>query len=275
MKELDGSVAIVTGGAGNIGQACAIALAESGAKVVIADVDESGARECAENIVAAGGTGMAIYVDLADEASVVGLIETTVDTFGQLDILHNNAAATTLARSQDLGVADMDLDVWDASMRINLRGAMLASKSAIPHMKARGRGCIINTVSGAGNIGELRHTAYGVTKAALMQLTRAIATQHGVDGIRCNAVCPGFIASDDADRAGAARFSHEMIEQNLIPRFGVPTDIANTVLFLASQRSGFMTGQILVVDGGASIHGPNYPKALARRGENRADASGE
>ena len=205
-----------------------------------------------------------------DEASIRSLIETTVDAFGRLDILHNNAAATVLARSRDLGVADMDLEVWDTSLRINLRGPMLASKMAIPHMKAAGGGCIINTVSGAGNIGDLRHTAYGVTKAGLMQLTRAIATQHGVDGIRCNAVSPGFIASDDPNRAGAAQHSHEIIEQNLVPRVGVPADIANAVLFLASEGSGFMTGQILAIDGGASVHGPNYAKALARRGETAA-----
>jgi NAD(P)-dependent dehydrogenase (short-subunit alcohol dehydrogenase family) len=270
MGELDGKAAIVTGGAGNIGQACAAALARSGAKVVVADVDEAGAMECAERIDAAGGSGMAIRVDLGDEESVRSLIETTVDAFGRLDILHNNAAATVLARSRDLGVADMDLEVWDTSLRINLRGPMLASKMAIPHMKAAGGGCIINTVSGAGNIGDLRHTAYGVTKAGLMQLTRAIATQHGVDGIRCNAVSPGFIASDDPNRAGAAQHSDEIIEQNLVSRVGAPADIANAVLFLVSESSGFMTGQILVVDGGASVHGPNYPKALARRAETAA-----
>jgi len=114
---------------------------------------------------------------------------------------------------------------------------------------------------------DLRHTAYGVTKAGLMQLTRAIATQHGVDGIRCNAVSPGFIASGDPDRAGAAQHSNEIIEQNLITRFGAPADIANAALFLESARSGFMTDQILVIDGGVSIHGLNYSKALARRGE--------
>jgi NAD(P)-dependent dehydrogenase (short-subunit alcohol dehydrogenase family) len=134
MKELDGSVAIVTGGAGNLGRACANALAESGAKVVVADVDEAGAKECADGI-AAGGIAMAVHVDLSDEASIAALVETTVSAFGRLDILHNNAAATTLARSRDLGVADMDLEVWDLSMRINLRGTMLASKSAIPHMR--------------------------------------------------------------------------------------------------------------------------------------------
>src|SRR5262249_10580848 len=103
--------------------------------------------------------------------------------------------------------------------------------------------------------------------AGLMQLTRAIATQHGIDGIRCNAVCPGFTSSDDPDRVGAAQHSQELLEQNLIRRHGRPADIANAVVFLAAERSSFMTGQIVVVDGGASVHSANYPRALRRREE--------
>jgi NAD(P)-dependent dehydrogenase (short-subunit alcohol dehydrogenase family) len=265
MTGLEGKVAIVTGGAGNIGRGCAAALGGSGAKVVVADLDEAGAKECAEQIVASGGVGTGVQVDLTDDNSIRALIETAVEAFGRLDILHNNAAATLIARSQDAGVADMDLEVWDLSMRINLRAPMVAAKFAIPHLKAGGGGCIINTVSGAGNLGGLRHTAYGVSKAGLMQLTRAIATQHGVDRIRCNAVCPGFTASGDPNRAGSAQHSDEILEQSLMGRLGVPTDIANAVVFLASEGASFITGQILVVDGGASIHGSNYPRDLKRR----------
>lgn len=267
MKDLEGKTAIVTGGAGNIGRGCASALAEAGASVVVADVDEAGAKECADQILAAGGTAAGVHVDLGDDESIRALVDRAVAQFGRLDILHNNAAATLVARSRDLGVADMDLDVWDISMRVNLRAPMLASRFAIPHLKASGGGSIINTVSGAGNVGDLRHTAYGVSKAGLMQLTRAIATQHGIDGIRCNAVSPGFIASDDPNRAGAAQYSHEIIEQNLVARLGARTDIANAVVFLASERASFITGQILCVDGGASVHTPNYPTALKRRSQ--------
>ena len=275
MKELEGKTDIVTGAAGNIGRACATALAESGARVLVADLDESGAKESAQKIVDAGGVGFGAHVDLADDRSIRTLIETALAQFGRLDILHNNAAATLVARSRDAGVADMDPEVWDYSLRVNLRAPMLASQAAIPHMKANGGGCIINTVSGAGNIGDLRHTAYGVSKAGLMQLTRAIATQHGVDGIRCNAVCPGFVSSDDPNREGAAQHSQELLEHNLIGRYGRPTDIANAVVFLASERSAFMTGQIVVVDGGASVHGPNYPRALRRREELASSAGTE
>jgi NAD(P)-dependent dehydrogenase (short-subunit alcohol dehydrogenase family) len=275
MKELEGQTAIVTGGAGNIGRACAAALAASGARVVVADLDEDGAKESAEKIVDAGGVGFATHVDLADDLSIRTVIDTAIEQFGRLDILHNNAAATGMARSRDAGVADMDMVVWDYSLRVNLRAPLLASRAAIPHMKANGGGCIINTVSGAGTIGDLRHTAYGVSKAGLMQLTRAIATQHGVDGIRCNAVCPGFISSDDPNRVGAAQHSQELLEQNLIQRFGRPADIANAVVFLASERSSFMTGQIVVVDGGASVHSANYPRALRRREELATPATQE
>jgi NAD(P)-dependent dehydrogenase (short-subunit alcohol dehydrogenase family) len=265
MTDLEGKVAIVTGGAGNIGRGCAAALAKSGAQVVVADLDEAGAKECAEQIVAAGGVASGVQVDLGDDKSIRDLIETAFGRFGRLDILHNNAAAILIARSRDAGVADMDLEVWDLSMRINLRAPMVAAKLAIPHMKSGGGGCIINTVSGAGSHGGLRHTAYGVSKAGLMQLTRAIATQHGIDRIRCNAVCPGFTVSGDPNRAGAAQHSEEILEQNLIGRLGIPTDIANAVVFLSSERASFITGHILVVDGGASIHTSNYPRDLKRR----------
>ena len=156
MKELEGKTAIVTGAAGNIGRACATALAASGARVLVADLDESGAKESAQKIIDAGGVGFATHVDLADDQSVRALIETALAQFGRLDILHNNAAATLVARSRDAGVADMDPEVWDYSLRVNLRAPMLASQAAIPHMKANGGGCIINTVSGAGNIGIFR-----------------------------------------------------------------------------------------------------------------------
>lgn len=270
MNELRGKTAIVTGGAGNIGQGCATAMAAAGANVVVADVEGARAKECAEVIAAAGGTAIGIEVDLAIDSSIKTMVETAVEHFGALHILHNNAAATLLARSDDPGVLDIDPDVWDQEMRINLRAPMMASKFAIPHIAEAGGGSIINTVSGAGNTGDLRHTAYGVSKAGLMQLTRALATQHGIDGIRCNAVSPGFVASNDPNRAGAAQHMTEIVEQSLVGRVGVPADIAAAVVFLASDQASFITGQILAVDGGASVHTPNYPKAIKRRSSSTA-----
>ena len=147
---LDGQVGIVTGSASGIGRECAIALALEGASVVVADVDVEGAKSVSDHIIARGyPAAHAVHVDLGDPASVESLIQQTLDRFGRLDILHNNAAATHLAATRDLNVLDMDPEVWDATMRINLKGTMLATKFALPHMIAAGRGSIVNTSSGA------------------------------------------------------------------------------------------------------------------------------
>ena len=142
---LQGMVAIVTGSASGIGRACAVALGLEGASVVVADLDADGAVAVADHIVEHGGRAHAVRVDLGDAESVEALVQQTVDRFGGLDILHNNAAATHLAATRDLNVGDMDPDVWDATMRINLKGTMLATKFALPHLVAGGGGSIVNT----------------------------------------------------------------------------------------------------------------------------------
>ena len=142
---LQGKVAIVTGSASGIGRACAIALGLEGAAVVVADLDAGGAAQVADEILEHGGQAHAVRVDLGDRDSVESLVQQGVDTFGRLDILHNNAAATHLAATRDLNVADMDPEVWDTTMRINLTGTMLATRSALPHLVAGGGGSIVNT----------------------------------------------------------------------------------------------------------------------------------
>ncbi len=256
MGRLEGKRAIVTGGGGNIGSTTSKLLASEGAKVLVADVVAKAAEACAEDIRNAGGVAVAYELDLADEASVAAMMDAVEAAFGGLDILFNNAAATLIARVDDGGIADMDLQIWNTTMAVNLTGAMLASKLAIPLMKQSGGGAIVNTLSGSATSGAPRQSAYLVSKAGLSQLTRAIATQHGRDGIRCNAVGPGFTVSPDRDRQGAAKLSaDELMKRNLIGRLGQPEDIANAVRFLVSDEASFITGQVLVVDGGASAHG--------------------
>jgi NAD(P)-dependent dehydrogenase (short-subunit alcohol dehydrogenase family) len=265
MGSLSGKTALVTGGAGNIGRATARALANAGSNVVLADRNQAGAAACAAEIVADGGRAVPLHVDLEDDDSIRSMVSDTVAEFGGLDILHNNAAATVIARSQDLDVEAMDLAVWDLTMRVNLRAPLLACQVSIPHMRSRGGGCIVNTVSGAARGGDLRHTAYFASKAALIQLTKAIATQYGRAGIRCNAVSPGFIASDEPGRQGVALQPEALLEQNLIARLGRAEDIAEAVLFLVSESSGFITGQVLIVDGGASAHAPNFARDIKQQ----------
>src|SRR5918992_4511080 len=183
---LQGKVAIVTGAASGIGRACAISVGLEGASVVVADLDVDGAQRVAEHIVEQGEQAHAVRLDLGDPESVELLVQQTVDRLGGLDILHNNAAATHLAATRDLNVADMDPEVWDETMRINLKGTMLATKFALPHMIAGGGGSIVNTSSGAGLVGDEGHTAYAVSKAAINALTLNTAAQYGKAGVRCN-----------------------------------------------------------------------------------------
>ncbi len=254
MGRLDGKIAIITGAASGIGQATARRVAAEGARTVVADLNAAGAKQVADEIAAAGGDATAVQVDLGDSDSVGAMVEAAVTAFGGLDILHNNAAATQLAATKDLPVRAADPDVWDETMRINLRGTMVAVQAAVPHLIARGGGSVINTASGAGLSGDLRPPAYGASKAALISLTRYVATEFGKEGVRCNAISPGFI--EIREKPGREAVHATMLRHALTPRLGQPEDIAALVVFLASDESAFITGQNICVDGGMLAHQP-------------------
>jgi NAD(P)-dependent dehydrogenase (short-subunit alcohol dehydrogenase family) len=254
MGRLDGKVAIITGAASGIGQATARRVAAEGARTVVADLNADGARDVAAKIAAAGGEATAVQADLGDNDSVRAMVEAAVTAYGGLDILHNNAAATHLAATRDLPVSAADPDVWDETIRINLRGAMVAIQAAVPHMIARGGGSVINTASGAGLTGDLRNPAYGASKAALISLTRYVATEFGKQGIRCNAISPGFMVI--GEKPGRDAVHATMLRHALTPRVGRPEDIAALVVFLAADESAFITGQNICVDGGMLAHQP-------------------
>lgn len=251
-ERLAGKVAIVTGAASGIGAGTARVLAAAGAAVVVADIDVERAEEQAATIRAAGYRAAAIAADVSDEAAVERLVVETVATFGGLDVVHNNAAATALSRAEPQLIADADPAQWDTTFRVNTTGAMLVIKHAIPPMLERGGGSIINMSSGAGQRGDLGHTAYAASKAAVVALTRYVATQYGKQGIRCNAISPGMIITPDNVHIHGGRTSELMLRHHLTPRLGSPADIASAVLFLASDESGFITGQLICVDGGLS-----------------------
>jgi NAD(P)-dependent dehydrogenase (short-subunit alcohol dehydrogenase family) len=254
MKRLDGKIAIVTGAAAGIGRATARRVAAEGARTVVADLDDAGAKQVADEIVAAGGEATAVQADLGDVDEVRAMVEVAVTRYGGLDVLHNNAAATRLAATADLPVSAADPGVWDETMRVNLRGAMVAIQAAAPHMIARGGGSVINTASGAGLTGDLRNPAYGASKAALVSLTRYAATEFGKQGMRCNAISPGFIVIPA--KTGRDAVNATMLRHALTPRLGRPEDIAALVVFLASDESAFITGQNICVDGGMGAHQP-------------------
>ena len=254
MKRLDSKIAIITGAASGIGRATARRVAAEGARTVVADLNGAGAKLLADEISASGGEATAVQADLGDNDSARAMVEVAVTAYGGLDILHNNAAATRLAATEDRPVSAADPAVWDETMRVNLRGALVAIQAAVPHMIARGGGSVINTASGAGLTGDLRNPAYGASKAALISLTRYVATEFGKQGIRCNAISPGFIViPEKADREAVEA---TMLRHHLTPRLGRPEDIAALVVFLASDESAFITGQNICVDGGLLAHQP-------------------
>lgn len=257
MTRLDGRVAVVTGGAGGIGRASSIALAEAGAMVAVADIDAAGAAAVAEAIAAMGGKAVALTVDLAEEADISAMIAGAVEHFGRLDILHNNAALTAPeVLSRDTAVTEMTVEVWERTMAVNLRSQMLACKYAIPAMLEgdRGGGSIINMSSGASLSGDAIRVAYGTSKAGVNTLTRYVAASHGKQGIRVNTIVPGLILTDAVARQVPEATLAAYSERLLTPEVGQPSDIANLVVFLASDSSRYITGQMIIIDGGMSIH---------------------
>jgi NAD(P)-dependent dehydrogenase (short-subunit alcohol dehydrogenase family) len=253
--ELTGKVALVTGAAGNLGSACARRLAAEGAAVVVSDISGSGVKRVVDDIVNEGGEAVIHEGDVSEERDVVDMVDAGVRRYGRLDILVNVAAAMDLvARDRDL--ASMDTETWDRMMTVNVRGPMLACRQAIPVMLSQGGGSIINFASTAAFVGDLGLIAYSTSKAALLGLTRSIATSYGKQGVRCNAVAPGSVWNEDIRGRMGEELLDLMERTRLTPRLGVPDDIAHMVVYLASDKSAYVTGQTLLVDGGGSAHQP-------------------
>ena len=179
--------------------------------------------------------------------------------FGRIYILHNNAAIQSDAqRQKDLDVVNLDVAAWDMAMAVNVRGAMLMSKFAVPHMIAGGGGSIIHSASGFGVQGEATLTAYGASKAALIQLNRMIATQYGKQNVRSNCMVIGFVLTPMAVQSTPDVVKDILLSHHLTPELGKPEDIAHLVAFLASDESRFITGADIAIDGGATAHQASY-----------------
>jgi NAD(P)-dependent dehydrogenase (short-subunit alcohol dehydrogenase family) len=252
-----GKVAIVTGAGSGIGRASALLLARRGIAVAIADIDGARAEQVAAEIRGQGGSALAIAVDVAKEDQIQRMIAATVAEFGGLDILHNNAADVSQATYfRDMGVVDMDLELWNHVMSVNLGGVMLGCKHAIPEMIRRGGGAIVNTSSLSSTAGQDSSLAYSSSKGALNTLTRYIATTYGKQGIRCNAVAPGYVLTDAA-RNAPAHIVDIYLDHSLLPYLAEPEDIASVAAFLASDEARGITGQLVVADCGASAHLPH------------------
>jgi NAD(P)-dependent dehydrogenase (short-subunit alcohol dehydrogenase family) len=254
-SRLENRVAIVTGAAGGIGAASARRLAADGASVILADIDGAAVEAVAATIPGA----LAKTVDLTQEDSVKVLAAEVIAHFGRIDILHNNAAIQNDAqRQRDLDVVNLDTAAWDLAMAVNVRGAMLMSKYVIPQMIAGGGGSIIHSASGFGVQGEATLTAYGTSKAALIQLNRMIATQYGKQKVRSNCMVIGFVLTPLAIESTPDVVKDILLSHHLTPQLGQPEDIANLVSFLASDESSFITGAAIPIDGGVTAHQPSY-----------------
>jgi NAD(P)-dependent dehydrogenase (short-subunit alcohol dehydrogenase family) len=250
-----GKIALVTGGGSGIGRATALRLAAEGASVVVADIRRDAAEAVATEVTDRGLVAIALEADVSNEVSVRTMIEACVKQYGRLDVLHNNAALLDpglLAR--DVAIAGADAEVFVRSFQVNLLGPLMACKYAIPVMLRQGGGAIVNTASIGGVTGKPDLPIYGMTKAALVSLTRSVATQYGKQGIRCNAVAPGVTLTPATLVTRPDDYRATQLAHLLTPRLGEPEDIAATVAYLASDDSGFMNAQVLVVDGGRTAH---------------------
>lgn len=245
---LTGKVAIVTGAAkGGIGEAYAQTLALAGAAVVCADINLDGARAVATGLTSAGHRAIAVEVDIADESSVAALVERTVSEFGGVDILVNNAAL--MAQIVGTPAIQFGRTEWDRAFAVNLTGAWQCAKAVVPVMKGRGGGRIVNQSSAGAFPAE---SVYGITKLALVGLTTTLARELGPFGITVNCIAPGITASE-AGKMLAPEGSpfRKMVEQRVALRaVGEPTELCGALLLLCSPAGGWITGQVLHVDGG-------------------------
>jgi NAD(P)-dependent dehydrogenase (short-subunit alcohol dehydrogenase family) len=246
-----GKVAVVTGAAGGIGRESAILFAEHGAEVGVADINLAGAGETVELIRQAGGTAIAIQVDVADTDSVAAMVATTVGEYGRLDIAHNNAGI----KGADLPIDEMPDEIWRAGISIMLDGVFYCMKHQIPEMRKVGGGAIVNTSSGAGLIGVPRFSNYVAAKHGVIGLTKAAALEYIGENIRVNAVCPGTARSQMVDQwmAGSAEAEAAVASLHPIGRIAEPREIAEAAIWLASDAASFVVGSALVVDGGYTI----------------------
>ena len=251
MPRLANKVAIITGSASGMGKAAAEIFAREGACVVVTDIAAKEGEETVREIREAGGEAIFVQANMAKEEEVKHMVNASIDAFGHIDVLYNNAG---IMPCDDGSITDITEATWDKVMDINLKSAFLCSKYTIPHMTKQGKGSIINVASIVAFLGcTVPQDAYTASKGGMLALTKSLAVQYGPHGIRCNAICPGPIETSLLRHLWTSEEARNL-RLNRIPlgRFGEANDIAYMALYLASDESSWTTGAWLIVDGGIS-----------------------
>ena len=256
---LKDKVVIITGGAQGIGRVYALGMADEGAKLVVADINMDKAEATAKEIRAKGREALAVKTDVSSPESTQEMAKKTVDRFGRIDVLVNNAAILEKIRITRVPFYELDLNEWDRVIAVNLKGTLLCSRAVFPQMKVQGRGKIINVTTTGFFFGNPNYVHYVASKGGVIGLTRAMARELGDYNINVNCIAPGATVSEDPNDKAAYEQRVKKLTQQMIPklclkRVQYPEDLVGTVIFLASSGSDFITGQTIVVDGGDVMH---------------------
>ena len=251
VNRLQGKVAIVTGSTSGIGIGIAKLYAAEGAKVVICGRRAEKGQAVVDEIVKAGGEASYHYMDITDTASIESLMKDTVEKYGKLDILVNNAANVAL---KDGRVDELTVEMWDAIFQSDMRGTFYTTKCALPYLAQNGGGSIVNIGSMASCAGDLGSTAYACAKAGVDMLTQSVALQYGKQNIRCNCVRPGLIVTPQNEAHVPQALKDIFLSNICVNRYGCPEDIGHLCVYLGSDESAYVTGQIMTVDGGLNSH---------------------
>ncbi len=260
MGRLENKVAVITGGASGIGRASALRFAREGAAVVVADIHAPGASAVVAEIGESGGRGLALAIDAGVEDDIRRMVSSTVDAFGRIDVLFNNAINTAAAASpSESDFLNFDPAVFEAIVRVNVLGGVLACKYALPHMIQQGGGSILFTSSTSSLAGDVGQFSYGASKAMVNWFVQTIATSFGKQGVRCNGIVPGVIQTPSMLAWADQPMRDAFLKLHNGTRLGEPEDIAALAVFLASDEAAYINGSLHRCDGGLTASLPFVP----------------